>query len=122
MALSRECEDTATNCKKISANDKSDKGSTQLIQVCPTLYDPTDCGPPGSSVHGFPRQEYWSGLPCPPPGDLPNSGIEATSLVSPALAGRFSTTSRHQGSPLIKDYYLKYSKNSQNSTRRKQTT
>ena len=38
---------------------------------------------------GFPRQEYWSGLPFPPPGDLPNSGIE---LASPALAGRFFTT------------------------------
>ena len=35
----------------------------------------------------FPRQEYWSGLPCPFPGDLPDSGIEPTSLASPALAG-----------------------------------
>ena len=41
---------------------------------------------------GFCRQEYWSGLPCPPPGDLPNSGIEPTSPASPALAGRFFTT------------------------------
>ena len=37
---------------------------------------PMDYSPPGSSVHGgFSRQEYWSGLPCPPPGDLPNPGI-----------------------------------------------
>jgi len=42
---------------------------------------------------GFSRQEYWSGLPCPPPGDLPHPGIELTSLMSPALAGRFFTTS-----------------------------
>ena len=42
---------------------------------------------------GFSRQEYWSGLPCPPPGDLPHPGIEPTSLMSPALAGRFFTTS-----------------------------
>ena len=42
---------------------------------------------------GFSRQEYWSGLPCPPPGDLPNSGIELTCLTSPALAGGFFTTS-----------------------------
>ena len=42
---------------------------------------------------GFSRQEYWSGLPCPPPGDLPDPGIEPTSLTSPALAGRFFTTS-----------------------------
>ena len=41
----------------------------------------------------FSRQEYWSGLPCPPPGDLPDPGIELTSLESPALAGRFFTTS-----------------------------
>ena len=38
---------------------------------------------------GFPRQEYWSGLPFPSPGDLPNPGIEPT---SPALAGRLFTT------------------------------
>ena len=42
---------------------------------------------------GFCRQEYWSGLPCPSPGDLPDAGIESLSLVSPALAGRFFTTS-----------------------------
>ena len=42
---------------------------------------------------GFSRQEYWRGLPCPPPGDLPDSGIEPTSLTSPALAGGFLTTS-----------------------------
>ena len=41
---------------------------------------------------GFSKQEYWSGLPCPPLGNLPNLGIEPASLVSPALAGRFSTT------------------------------
>ena len=38
---------------------------------------------------GLSKQEYWSGLPCPPPGDLPNSGTEPTSLVSPALAEGF---------------------------------
>ena len=41
----------------------------------------------------FSRQEYWSGLPCPPPGNLSESGMERTSLMSPALAGRFFTTS-----------------------------
>ena len=39
----------------------------------------------------FSRQEFWSGLLFPPPGDLPNPGIEPSSLVSPALAGRFFT-------------------------------
>ena len=42
---------------------------------------------------GFSRQEYWNGLPCFPSGDLPNPGIEPTSLMSPALAGSFFTTS-----------------------------
>ena len=38
---------------------------------------------------GFSRQEYWSGLLCPPPGDLPDPGTEPTSLMSPALIGRW---------------------------------
>ena len=42
---------------------------------------------------GFSRQEYWNGLPCPAPGDIPNPGIEPMSLTSPALAGGFFTTS-----------------------------
>ena len=42
---------------------------------------------------GFSRQEYWSGLPYLPPGDLPDPGIEPTFLESPALAGGFFTTS-----------------------------
>ena len=41
---------------------------------------------------GFSRQEYWSGLPCPPPGYLPDPGIKPTSLLSPALSGGFYTT------------------------------
>ena len=42
---------------------------------------------------GVSRQECWSGLPCPPPGDCPYSGIEPSSFMSLALAGRFFTTS-----------------------------
>ena len=42
---------------------------------------------------GFSRQEYWSVFPSPSPEDLPNPGIKLPSLVSPALAGRFFTTS-----------------------------
>ena len=41
---------------------------------------------------GFSSQEYWSGLPCPPPGELPNPGIQPLSPASPMLAGRFFTT------------------------------
>ena len=41
---------------------------------------------------GFSNQEYWSELPCHPPGALPNQGIKPMSLTSPALAGKFFTT------------------------------
>ena len=51
-----------------------------------------DCSLLGSSM-GFSRQEYWSELPFSSPGDLPDTDIEPTSLESPALAGRFFTTS-----------------------------
>ena len=45
---------------------------------------------------GFPRQEYWSGLPFPSPSELPDPGIECVSLESPALAGGFFTTNTIQ--------------------------
>ena len=51
-----------------------------------------DCSPPGSSVRRILQQEYWSELPGPPPGDLPDPGIEPMSLTSPVLAGGFFTT------------------------------
>ena len=53
-----------------------------VAQSCLTLCVPTNGSPPGSSPWGFCRQEYWSGLPCPPPGDLLNPG---TGLRFPAL-------------------------------------
>ena len=52
-----------------------------------------DCRPPSSSAHGFSRQEYWSGLPCPPSRDLYGPGIEPVHLSSPVLAGGFFITS-----------------------------
>ena len=59
-----------------------------VSQLCLTLCDaPT----PASLSTGLPRQEYWSRLPFPFPGDLPNPGIELMSLMSPALAGGFFT-------------------------------
>ena len=54
--------------------------------------DRMDISPPAPLSIEFSRQEYWSGLPFPPPGDLPNPGVEPMSLMSPALAGRFLTT------------------------------
>ena len=49
---------------------------------------------------GCSRQEYWSGLPCPPPGDLRNPGSEPTSLMSPVLEGGFFTTSATWEAPV----------------------
>ena len=61
-----------------------------------------DCSSLVSSVHGFFRQEYWSGLPFPPPGDLPDPGIER---MSPALTDSLPLS--HQGSPCMDREYTK---------------
>ena len=55
---------------------------------------------------GFSRQEYWSGLPCPLPGYLPNLGIKPVSLMFPALAGGFFTTSTTWEAHLTSYTYL----------------
>ena len=65
------------------------KKSSKPLQIASIIYLATPwtvaCQTPLSM--GFSRQEYWSGLPCPPPGDLPNPGIKPMSPASPALAG-----------------------------------
>ena len=71
-------------------------------QSCPTLYDPIDCSLQAPLSMRFPRQEYWSGLPFPPLGDLPNQGIKPESPGSPALAARFFTSEPH-GNPTSDD-------------------
>ena len=48
----------------------------------------------------FSRQEYWSGVPCPPPGDLPDPGMEASTPLAPALQAD-SLLLSHQGSPFV---------------------
>ena len=53
-----------------------------VTQSCPTLCDPMDCGPPGSSFHGILQARYWSGSPFPSPEDLSDPGVEPR---SPAL-------------------------------------
>ena len=54
---------------------------------------------------GFSRQEYWSGLPCPPPGDLPDSGIKPGSLKNQALGSGFFTTSTTWEAPRSSVYF-----------------
>ena len=60
-----------------------------VAKLCPTLLNPWTIAHQDPLSMRFPRQEYWSGLPFPSPGDLAKSGIEPT---SPALAHRFFTT------------------------------
>ena len=63
------------------------------LPLCPTLCDPIECVACQAPLSmGFSRQEYWSGLPCPPPGDLPDPGIKLVSLMSAALAGGLFTS------------------------------
>ena len=71
-----------------------------LYRVC--LCDPMDCSQQAPLSMGFPRQEYWRGLPFPPPWDLPDPWIKPTSLVAHALAREFLTT-ESPGKP-----YLQY--------------
>ena len=52
-----------------------------VTKSCLTLVTPWTVAGQAPLSMGFSRQEYWSGLPCPPPGDLPNSGIEPGSLA-----------------------------------------
>ena len=69
------------------------KYAAQSLQSCSSLCNPMDDSPPGSSVTGFSKQEYWSGLPLPSPVYLPYPEVEPESPVSPALAGGFFITS-----------------------------
>ena len=61
--------------------------------VIPLFATPWTIAHQGPLSMGFSRQEYWSGLPFPPPGNLPDLGIKLAFLTSPALAGGFFTTS-----------------------------
>ena len=63
------------------------KSESEVAQSCLTLSNPWTAAYQAPLSMGFSRQEYWSGLPCPPPEDLPNPGIEPTSVMSPALQG-----------------------------------
>ena len=73
------------------ANFTFAEGTTacSVAQSCPTLGGSRDCTHQAPPSMGFSRQECWSGLPCPPPGDLSDSGIEPEPLVFPVMAGGF---------------------------------
>ena len=79
-----------------------------VVQSRSILCDSMDCSPPCSSVHRVLQARHGSGLPCPPPGDLPDLGIEPMSLMSPALAGGFFTT-EPPGKPTLGSVFLNHS-------------
>ena len=64
-----------------------------VAEFCPTLMIPWTVARQAPLSRGFYRGEYWSGLPCLPPEDLPDPGTERPSLMSRALAGEFFITS-----------------------------
>ena len=66
-----------------------------VAQSYSTLCEPIDCSPPSSSVHGFPTQEYCSGLPFPPPVDLPNTGIEPVTPTLQADSSLFESPGKY---------------------------
>ena len=68
------------------------QGWAKSLQSCLTFCNPTNVTHQATLSMGFSRQGYWSGFLCPPPGDLPNPGIEPASLGSPTLAGGFFST------------------------------
>ena len=71
------------------------------LQSCLTLCDHMNCSPPAPLSVGFSRQECWSGLPCPPLGDISDPEIEPGSPVSPALQAD-SLPTEPTGKPQIK--------------------
>ena len=75
-------------CVCVCASVHKPVQSLSLVRIFATLWIVARQAPLSL---GFFRQEDWSGLPFPPPGDLPDPGIEPTSPVSPALADRFFT-------------------------------
>ena len=74
-----------SDCKKRPMSDLYMLSCFSCVQLFPMLWT-VACQAPLSM--GFSSQEYWSGLPCPPPEDLLDLGIKRTSLMSPALAAR----------------------------------
>ena len=66
-----------------------------VASVIVRLCNPMDFCPPFSLSMGFPRQEYWSGLPFPSPGDLPDPAIEPSAPTAPALQADFLPLSHH---------------------------
>ena len=75
-------EDNGEISKHLETKHTYKYSKVKAAQSCPTLCDPMDCSPPGSSVYGIFQERIWKELPFPSPGDFPDPGIEPR---SPAL-------------------------------------
>ena len=84
---------TALSTRFLPGQVLSDGVNVLVTQSCPTLCDHMGCSPPDSSVHGILQARRLEWVAMASPGDLPDPGIEPKSPLSPALAGRFFTTS-----------------------------
>ena len=78
---------------KVSLSQPSCMHACEVASVTSDSATPRTVARQAPLSTGFSRQEHWSGLLCPPPGDLPDPGIKHTSPMSPALVGGFFTTS-----------------------------
>ena len=88
------CNQLLCNGERSRIFEASESVKVLDAQSCLTLCNPMDCISHQAPLSmEFFRQEYWSGLPFPSPGDLPDPGIEPLSLICPALAAEFFTTS-----------------------------
>ena len=104
-----ECAQNSLSHSKREIERKREAGAHKKALTCvmlspsvtSELYDPMDWRPPGSSM-GSSWQEYWSGLPFPPPGNLHEPGMELASPTSPILSGRFMTSVTNIYSKFIK--------------------
>ena len=84
-------------------------GVSEVAQSCPILCDPMDCSLPCSSVHGILQARYWSGLPFPSPGDLPDPGIKPGSPALEADALTSEPPGKHKDLSCATYYYFFYS-------------
>ena len=83
----------ALEANSLSAEPQGKPVCAHSLQLCLILCNPMGYSPISAPVHGVLQARNQSSSPFPPPGDLPNPGIELSSLMSPALAGEFFTTS-----------------------------
>ena len=85
------------------------KSESEAVQSCPTLSNPMDCSLPGSSVHGFSKQEYWSGVPLPSPKKAERQRINAFELWCWRRFLRVPWTARRSNQSILHEINPEYS-------------